>query len=149
MAERSKYNVAKAKDKRTYDNIVFDSEVEMRFYRDFLLPRYESKEIVRYELQKPYTLVPAFEYQDAKVRPVLYVADFYIEWADGTCEAIDVKGFPDSVAKLKRKMMWYLYPDLKFTWYVYSKIDGGFCTYEYVQKQRKKRKKEKNKKNKN
>lgn len=147
MKRRSKYNVSEDKSKRTYDGIVFDSEVEMRFYRDFLLPKYKIKEISKFELQKPYSLQPAFNHEGKKIKSITYVADFYIEWANGVKEAIDIKGFPDSVAKIKRKMMWYLYPDLKFTWYVYSKIDGGFCTYEYVQKQRTIRRKQKKKKN--
>ena len=143
---RSKYNVTSSKDKRTFDGIVFDSEVEMKFYRDYLLPKYKNGEIRRYELQKTYSLQPSFEYDGKKIKPITYVADFYIEWENGSVEAVDVKGFPDSVARMKRKMMWYLYPELKFSWYVYSKIDGGFCTYEYVQKQRAIRKKQRNKK---
>lgn len=37
--ERSKFNVDKDKEKRTYDNIVFDSQLEMKYYRDVLCPR--------------------------------------------------------------------------------------------------------------
>ena len=48
----SKYNVGKDAAKRTYDDIVFDSVLEMRFYRDVVLPMYGSGEITNYELQK-------------------------------------------------------------------------------------------------
>ena len=34
--ERSKFNVDKDKEKRTYNNIVFDSQLEMKYYRDVL-----------------------------------------------------------------------------------------------------------------
>ena len=76
------------------------------------------------------------------------MADFYIEYSDGTIEVIDTKGFPDSVARIKRKMFWYQYPDITYKWICYSKIDGneennGWCDYQYVQEQRQKRKKEK------
>jgi len=146
---RSKYNVSSEKDQRMCDDIVFDSQVEMRFYRDFVIPKFNNGEITHYELQKPYVLQPPFSHNGSKIKPITYVADFYIEWADGSSEVIDIKGFPDSVSKIKRKMMWYMYPDVKFNWYTYSKIDGGFCTYEYVSQQRKirKRKRKEAKKN--
>ena len=104
--------------------------------------------ITRVELQKKYILQPKFHNGKKTVQPIVYVADFFIEYSDGTVEVIDTKGCPDSVAKIKRKMFWYLYPDITYKWICYSKIDGteengGWCDYEYVQEQRKKRKKEK------
>lgn len=50
--ERSKFNVDKDKEKRTYDNIVFDSQLEMKYYRDVLCPAVESGEVTHFELQK-------------------------------------------------------------------------------------------------
>lgn len=146
---RTKFNVDKDKSKRTYDDIVFDSAMEMRYYRDVVLPRVRSGNISYFELQKEYVLQPKFRRGNNKlVLPITYVADFYIEYSDGTVEVIDTKGCPDSVAKIKRKMFWYQYPDLTYRWICYSKIDGteengGWCDYEYVHEQRKKRKKEK------
>ena len=49
---RSKYNVSSNKAKRSYDGIVFASELEMKYYRDVVLPAYNAGEIVKYELQK-------------------------------------------------------------------------------------------------
>ena len=43
--ERSKFNVDKDKEKRTYNNIVFDSQLEMKYYRDVLCPAVESGEV--------------------------------------------------------------------------------------------------------
>lgn len=146
---RTKFNVDKDKSKRTYDDIVFDSAMEMRYYRDVVLPRVRSGNISYFELQKEYVLQPKFRRGNNKlVLPITYIADFYIEYSDGTVEVIDTKGCPDSVAKIKRKMFWYQYPDLTYRWICYSKIDGteengGWCDYEYVHEQRKKRKKEK------
>lgn len=146
--ERTKFNVGKDVEKRTYNGIIFDSKMEMRYYRDVVLPQVRSGNIKSYELQKKYILQPKFIHDGKTIQPVIYVADFFIEYKDGTIEVIDTKGCPDSVAKIKRKMFWYLYPDITYKWICYSKIDGneengGWCDFEYVQEQRKKRKKEK------
>ena len=112
---KSKYNVSSDTEKRTCNNIVFDSVIEMKYYRDVVLPERGSGNIL----------------------------------SDGRIEVIDIKGMPDSVAKIKRKMFWYIYPDIDYKWICYSKIDGGWCDYEYVKTQRSIRKKEKkNKENK-
>ena len=149
--ERTKYNVDKNVEKRTYDGIVFDSIMEMKFYRDVVLPQVESGEITHYELQREYILQPAFRNGNKSVKPIVYVADYYLEYADGRVEVIDIKGCPDSVAKLKRKMFWYVYPNLTYRWICYSQIDGneenhGWVDYEYVNQQRKIRKLAKKKK---
>ena len=129
------------KSKRTYDGIVFDSALEMRYYRDVLLPKVESGEIVSYELQKPYELQPRFKHDGKTVLPIKYIADFFIVYSDGREEVIDTKGKPDSVALLKRKLFCYHYPTVNYKWICYSKIDGGWCDYDYVKSQRAKRKK--------
>ena len=113
----------------------------MRYYRDVLLPLAESGEVVSYELQKPYELQPKFKHNGKTVQPIKYVADFFIVYKDGREEVIDTKGFTDSVAVLKRKLFLYRYPDIDYKWICYSKIDGGWCTYENVKKQRAGRKK--------
>lgn len=146
--ERTKFNVNKDTAKRTYDGIVFDSQMEMRFYRDVILPQVRSGKIKHYELQKKYILQPKFHNGTKTVQPIVYVADFFIEYNDGTVEVIDTKGYADSVARIKRKMFWYQYPDITYKWICYSKVDGneenmGWCEFEYIQEQRKKRKKEK------
>ena len=58
--ERSKFNVDKDKEKRTYNNIVFDSQLEMKYYRDVLCPAVESGEVTYFELQKKYELQPKY-----------------------------------------------------------------------------------------
>lgn len=146
---RNKFNVDKNTAKRTYNGITFDSELEMKYYRDVVLPGMESGHIKYYELQKPYELQPKFVHDDRTVQSIKYVADFYIEYADGRIEVIDTKGIPDSTAIIKRKMFWYVYPDIRYIWITYSKIDGGWCSYEYVKQQRNLRKKNKRNKEKN
>ena len=70
------------------------------------------------------------------------MADFYIEYASGECEVIDIKGCADSVARMKRKMFWYLYPDLPYRWLTYVKKYGGWVDYDEVTRLRRAAKKE-------
>jgi len=117
--------------------------MEMKYYRDVLLPQVESGDIIYYELQKPYELQPKFIYNDKKVQPIKYVADFFIRYSDGKEEVIDIKGMADNVANLKKKMFWYAFPNINYYWICFSKTDGGWCNYEYIKKQRVIRKKKK------
>lgn len=128
--ERSKFNVDKDKEKRTHNGIVFDSQLEMRYFRDVLCPKVESGEVKKYELQKKFELQSEFSRNGKRVLPITYVADFYIEYADGHIEVVDTKGMPDSVAKIKRKMFWYKYPDMDYQWITYVKKFGGWISYD-------------------
>lgn len=144
--ERTKFNVGKGKEDRTYNGIVFDSQLEMKYYRDVLLPKVESGEVVNYELQKKYILQDGFERNGKKILPITYIADFYIEYSDGRAEVVDTKGMPDSVAQIKRKMFWRKYPDIEYNWMVNVKKFGGWITYEQAQAMRRKEKRIRNKK---
>lgn len=148
MTGRSKFNVGKDKTDRTYDGIIFDSVVEMKYYRDVILPKTQSGEITYFERQKRYELQPSYVYQGKKIRPIDYKADFYIEYKNGNIVVIDIKGCPDSVAKIKRKMFSYKYPTIDYQWVGYSKISGGWKTYEEIEAGRKQRKLAKARKNK-
>lgn len=147
--DRTKFNVDKDKGKRTFDGIVFDSQLEMKYFRDVVCPGVESGEVARYELQKKYELQPKFTHNGKTIPPITYVADFYIEYADGHTEVIDIKGCPDSVARIKRKMFWRVYPDVCYRWISYVKKWGGWLDYETVQALRKEQKRNKDKKEKN
>ena len=111
---RSKYNVSSDKDKRTCNGVLFDSELDMRYYREIVLPMSMRGKITYFELQKTYVLQEGFKHKGKNILPIKYVADFYIEYSDGTKKVIDTKGMPDSVATLKKKMFWYVYPDVEF-----------------------------------
>jgi hypothetical protein len=145
MNKRTKYNVNSDKAPRTFNDIVFDSAVEMKFYRDVVLPQFKNGEISYFELQKKYELQPKFKSNGENIRAIDYVADFYLEFSDGRVEVVDIKGCPDSIALLKRRLFLYKYPDLPYKWICWSGIDGGWCDYFYVKKQRAVRKKEKSK----
>ena len=140
---RTKFNVDKSTDSRTCEGRVFDSVLELRYYRDVLLPLVESGEVVEYELQKPYELQPKFVHDGRTVQAIKYVADFYIKYRDGREELIDIKGFADATALLKRKMFWYTHPDIDYKWISWSLKDGGFILYEDLNKLRAQRRKAK------
>lgn len=131
---RTKFNVDKNTEKRTYNGIVFDSILEMKYYRDVLLPKVESGEVINYVLQKPYELQPKFVHNGKVIRPIQYVADFYIVYKDGREEVIDTKGYGDQVAILKRKIFWCNYPDVDYKWVTYVKKYGGWIDYEEYKK---------------
>lgn len=133
---RTKFNVDKDTEKRTCDDIVFDSVLEMKYYRDVVLPKKESGEIIYYELQKKYILQDGFERNGKKILPIVYIADFYIEYSDGHTEVIDIKGCPDTTAKIKRKLFWYKYPDIDYQWITYVKKFGGWGNYDDFNKLR-------------
>ena len=128
--ERSKFNVDKDAEKRTCNGIVFDSVMEMKYYRDVVLPGVESGDIAQYELQKKYILLDGFTRNGKRVLPITYVADFYIEYSDGRIEVIDIKGCPDNTAKLKRKLFWNRYPEINYLWISYIKKYGGWGNYD-------------------
>ena len=136
----SKFNVNSDVRQRTFNGIVFDSRLEMKYYRDVLCPLEKSGDIVVCELQKSYELQPKFKHDGKIVQPIKYIADFFVRYKDGREEVIDTKGYPDQTALLKRKLFWYNYPNVCYRWICYSEIDGGWCDYEYVKKQRASRK---------
>lgn len=144
--KNSKFNVGKDTTDRTYKGITFDSVLEMRYYLEVVLPKYESKEIKYYERQKKYILQPGYTLNGKKVLPIIYKADFYIEYSDGRIEVIDTKGFPDAVAKLKKKMFGYAFPGIDYKWICFVKKYGGWLEYDECQRLRKESKKSARKK---
>lgn len=138
---KTKFNVDKNAQRRTSsDGIVFDSILEKRFYEEVILPDVQSGIIQEYELQKKYVLQDGFKRNNRLVRPITYVADFYVKLSSGRELVLDTKGMPDSVAKIKRKLFWAVFPTMDYFWVAYSKIDGGWLDYEYIKQQRKLRK---------
>lgn len=136
MGERTKYNVGKKTYERTYDGIIFDSVVEMKYYRDVILPAMQRGDITHYERQKKYILQPPFIRDGKKVQAIEYKADFYTVDKNGKETVIDIKGCPDNVAKLKRKMFWFIYPNLDYVWLVFVKKYGGWVNYDECQRLR-------------
>jgi hypothetical protein len=57
---------------------------ELRYYKEIVLPKLESGEIIECKLQKDYILQEKFIHNDKTVQPIKYVADFYLRFSDGT-----------------------------------------------------------------
>lgn len=142
---RTKYNVSRKKEERTFGGIVFASKLEMEYYRDVVLPAMEAGEITKCILQPQYELQPGFRRDGKWVRPIIYVADFYLEYSDGHDLVVDIKGRADSVAPLKRKLFWYKYPEQNYQWLTCVKKYGGWITWEYANAQRRAAKKKRTK----
>lgn len=115
----------------------------MRFYKEWLIPKLESGEIINCQKQVKYELQPKFKYQDQNIQPINYVADFVCEFQNGHITVVDTKGFADATALLKKKMFKYKYPDIDYIWMSYSATDGGWILFDDLKKARAKRKKEK------
>lgn len=82
---RSKFNVdtTKAgKNKRTYDGKLFDSLLELNYYK-YLLPQIEEGIIKSIELQPKFTLQNKFTKNGVNVRKIEYVAGFKINKKEG------------------------------------------------------------------
>ncbi len=148
---RSKFGVditAKGKADRTCNNyitgepITFDSKLEKQYYEQVVIPGLQSGEIVEAHLQKKYALQPSFKRDGKTVRAIDYISDFTLVFADGHTEVIDIKGRATADAKIKKKMMHYVYPELDFKWLAYTKATG-WIEYDELQKIRREKKKEK------
>ena len=78
--------------KTTVCGRTFDSRREAEIYLD-LLSRKQHGEIIRIGLQPSYTLLAGFrDNQGKKQRPITYTADFFVAYADGHSEVVEVKG---------------------------------------------------------
>lgn len=116
----TKYNA-----KKTYvDGIKFDSKAEGDYY--ILLKRQkENGEILNFELQPKFELLPKFEKHGEKHRAMSYIADFRVYLNDGTTEIIDVKGFVTTDSKLKHKIYCHKFDEpLKLVTFVQKR--GGW-----------------------
>ncbi len=147
IRKRSKFGVDQSKkgiEKRTYKGVIYDSLTELLFLKEVIEPKVESGEIIRWERQVKFILQEGFVYQGKKILPICYIADFVVYWNDGTCTIIDVKGIPDSVAKLKKKLFMFRFPNENYFWICRSMKYGGdshWLLYEELEKKRKENKK--------
>lgn len=134
----SKYNSKKV----IVDGIEFDSKIESQYYL-FLKNRLDNKEIAAFWCQPSYEITPKFIKMGKQIRATHYTPDFLIRHLDGSLEAIDIKGFPDTASELRKKWFDYRYPEIKLTWLSYVKKYGGWIEYDELKKKRKESKKEK------
>lgn len=66
-----------------------------------------------------------------------------MEYTNGESIIYDVKGMVTPEFKLKRKLFDYKYPDKILRCVNWSRLDGGWCDIEVIEKGRKQRKKDK------
>ena len=103
----NKYNARKT----TVCGYTFDSRREAEIYLD-LLSRKQAGEVLRIELQPQYTLLAGFkDNQGNKQRPITYTADFFVAYADGRNEVIEVKGVRTRDYLLRKKMFLHMMRD--------------------------------------
>lgn len=143
IKKRSKFNIdqtKKGKQNRTHNGICFDSELEMKYYRDVICPGLEDGSIKDCQRQVKFELVPKFEYKGKKIQAINYVADFVVTYADDSVIVWDTKGLADATAKLKKKLFHYYYHGVDYRWIGYSKMDGGWLEYDEIQRLRATRK---------
>lgn len=142
IKKRSKHNVDQSPDgkaKRTYDGILFASEMECNYYKYLLELQTEGK-VVSIELQPKYLLQEKFVKNGKKYNKIEYVSDFLVTYSDGLKKTIDVKGQMTPDFKLKLKMWNLKYPDEILECWSYSKCDGGWILFDDLVKARKQRK---------
>lgn len=135
-------------DLHTGKTITFASATEKRYYDEYLIPAFRSGQIIDYDLQRHYSLIPAFDRQNGEhIRKIEYIADFWLKFSDGHVQVKDVKGASqliDDVAKIKRKMMYYYYPNLDYEWICY--YGNSWINWDDFMAKRRAAKREKKKK---
>jgi hypothetical protein len=101
--KKSYYGTKKVK----YNNLIFDSSLELYFYK--LL---ESNNLLEGTiLQYSFELQPAFSYNGSKIRKIDYVSDFYLKDLN---IVVETKGLLEEKAKIKHKIFKFKYPENYF-----------------------------------
>ena len=102
--KKNKYNARKT----VMCGHTFDSRREAEIYLD-LLSRKQAGEIVRIGFQPQYTLLEGFRDNTGKKQgPITYKADFFVAYADGRNEVIEVKGVRTRDYLLRKKMFLHM-----------------------------------------
>lgn len=146
--KKSKYGVDQTKKgiaQRTYKGEVYDSLTELQFLKEWILPKMGSGEITEWERQVKFTLQEGFTYKGTRILPITYTADYIVYWKNGTRTVIDVKGMPDNVAKIKKKMFQYKFRDEDYVWMCrsikFGSSSSNWITFEELELKRKAEKK--------
>ena len=86
----------------------FDSKREAEVYLE-LLAQKQAGEIVRIGFQPSYTLLAAFKDNEGKKqRAITYTADFFVTFADGHSDVIEVKGVRTRDYLLRKKLFLHM-----------------------------------------
>lgn len=104
---KNKYNARKT----VVGKHTFDSKREAEVYLE-LLAKQQAGEVVRIGFQPEYTLLEGFtDNEGKKQRPIKYTADFFVTFADGHSEVIEVKGVRTRDYMLRKKLFLYAMRD--------------------------------------
>lgn len=107
MQNRNKYHARKT----VMCGREFDSKREAEIYLD-LLSRKQHGEILRIDFQPQYTLLEGFKDNTGKKqKPITYTADFFVAYADGRHEVIEVKGVRTRDYLLRKKLFLHMMKD--------------------------------------
>lgn len=149
VKKRSKYGVdisKSGKEKRTYKGVCYDSLTEMQFMKEFIEKKLQSGEIIKFERQVKYVLQDGFSMEDGtKILPIHYVSDFDVWFSDGSFAVFDIKGQPDAVSLLKRKLFRNRYRDIPLVFICRNLKRGGWIPYDELKKIKSQEKKNKTK----
>ena len=108
--QRKKPNKYHAR-KTTVCGRTFDSKREAEVYLE-LLAQKQAGEIVRIGFQPSYTLLAGFKDNTGKnQKPITYTADFFVTYADGRSEVIEVKGVRTRDYLLRKKLFLHMMRD--------------------------------------
>lgn len=129
-------------EKIVVDGYKFDSKDEAAYY-ELLKQRKAKGEILNFELQPKFELIPKFKYKGITERAATYALDFLVYNLDGTETYIDIKGYSTQQGELKFKLLKSLHPDMDFRWVARSLKYGkdGWIEYQELKKKRKENKK--------
>ena len=105
--QKSKFHAIKA----TINDFQFDSLNESRYYIK-LLQEKKAGIIKSFEMQQSFLITPSYKKNGKTIRKMEYLADFVIQYPDGSTRVIDVKGVETDVFKMKKKLVEYMYPDV-------------------------------------
>ena len=120
--------MSKYKNKKIeIDGFTFDSKAEATYYQQLKWLK-ANKSIKDFELQPKFVLQESFKKNGVHHRAITYIADFKVINLDKSVEVIDIKGFPNDVFPLKRKLFEYKFPKLtlkvlKFTSVGFIELD--------------------------
>jgi len=102
-------NKSKMKNKTCLiDGHKFDSVMEGKYYC-YLKREIESGKILEIKLQPKIELQAAFDKNGEHHKPIMYYADFWVKYADGSEVYIDTKGMLTDVFSIKRKLFAFRY----------------------------------------
>lgn len=136
---------SKLKNKKvTVCGIKFDSKAEANYYL-YLKAEQQAGRVAGIALQPKIELQPKFDREGKHYKAITYTPDFFVEYSDGRCEYIDVKGTSTQQGELRRKLFLYKM-DIPLRWVAQSNkySQTGWIDYDELQALRRKARKEKN-----